>query len=265
MRKNIIIDDPKEKSLIEDLKNRKDIKAERIKKLLALPDLTKKENSPIKILAGQIIKLPRFADFDLVFPPKIVTVNEEFNLLNAPINHPSRKETDTFFIDDIYHLRTQMTVMWSYYLKNPEVLEKLEKDGCIMALAPGIVFRKDEIDKNHFPAFHQIDGLFLCKREQKVITMDDLKEVEIDIAKSVFGKRCCCRHGSRYLSWRQRSRTPGGEGCHWPPAALCTLGCARACPRAFARQQGNPCGSRGIRSTGRPRENSPRRARFIAY
>ena len=187
MRKNIVIEDKKEKELIEELDNRTDIKAERIKRLLKLPDLTKKDNSPVKILFDQILKLPRFVDFDVMDLPKIVTVEDEFDLLNAPKDHPSRKETDTYYVNEKYVLRTQMTVMWPFYLRNPEVLKRLETEGHIGLLAPGIVFRKDEIDKSHYPAFHQIDGLYICKKSQKIITIDDLKEVQIDLAKSIFG------------------------------------------------------------------------------
>lgn len=78
--------------------------------------------------------------------------------------------------------------MWPYYLRNPGVLEKLEKRGWIGALSAGIVFRKDEIDRNHFPAFHQVDGLFICKKENKIITQKDLEDIQVEIAKSIFGK-----------------------------------------------------------------------------
>ncbi len=188
MRKNIVINDPNEGALIKELEARTDIKAERIKRFLKMPDLTKKENSPIRIVADQIMSLPRFIDFDIVDIPKIVTVKQEFDLLNSPKDHPSRKETDTFFINDVHHLRTQMTVMWPFYLSKKEILEKLEKDGEVKALAPGIVFRKDEIDRKHFPVFHQIDGLLICKKDKKVITLDDLKEVEAEMTKSIFGE-----------------------------------------------------------------------------
>ena len=187
MRKNIVISDQNEVQLVAGLETRSDIKAERIKRLLKLPDLTKKTNSPIKILAKQIIDLPRFADFDVVDIPRITTVEKEFDLLNSPKDHPTRKETDTFFLDQTNHLRTQMTVMWPYYLTKKEILEKLEINGEIKALAPGIVYRKDEIDRKHFPAFHQIDGLLLCRKDKKIITLDDLKEVEIEITKTIFG------------------------------------------------------------------------------
>ena len=187
MGREIIIKNPEEEKLIKSLEKRTDIKAERIKKLLKFPDLTRKANSPVKFLFDEILKVPRFKDFDIVDFPKIVTVAENFDLLNAPKDHVSRKETDTYYVDETHVLRTQMTVMWSYYLKDKEVLARLEKDGEVKALSKGIVFRKDEIDRHHFPVFHQIDGLYICRRSKKVITLDDLEAVQIDMAKSVLG------------------------------------------------------------------------------
>jgi len=188
MEKNIVINNPREKALIDELEKKNDIKAERIKKLLKLPDLTKKQNSPVKILVDRIIKLERFKDFSLVDFPKIVTVEENFDVLNTSKDHPSRRETDTYYLTDKDMLRTQTTTMWPFCLRNDEVLKTLEKEGQIGILSTGIVFRKDEIDRNHFPAFHQIDGLYICKKSQMVITQKDLENVEIDIAKSIFGK-----------------------------------------------------------------------------
>lgn len=176
-----------EKEIIQSLEKRTDTEAMRLKRLLALPDLARKTNSPVKILFDQILNLSRFKDFDIVEFPRIVTVEENFDLLNTPKDHPSRMETDTYYVDKKHVLRTQMTVMWSYYLKNPEVLKKLEQEGEIKALSRGIVFRKDEIDRNHYPAFHQIDGLYVCKKNKKKITIKDLEDVQVDLAKSVFG------------------------------------------------------------------------------
>src|SRR4030065_2859485 len=129
MQETIIIKDENEDALTEELKERDDIKAERIKRLLKLPDLTKKENSPVKILNDEIINLPRFKDFDLVDFPRIVTVAECFDLLNMPKDHPARKETDTYYLDATNILRTHTTAFWPFYLKDSEVLEKLEKEG----------------------------------------------------------------------------------------------------------------------------------------
>jgi phenylalanyl-tRNA synthetase alpha chain len=189
MSKNIVIEDQKEKDLIQELETKTDIKAERIKRLLKLPDLTKKENSPIKIVLDQIVELPIFKDFDLLDIPRVVTVQDDFDVLNTPKDHPSRRETDTYYLDETHILRTQMTVMWPYYLRNEEVLKKLKIEGHIEAMASGIVFRKDEIDRKHFPAFHQIDFLYICRKEQKIITVKDLENVQAESIKAIFGDK----------------------------------------------------------------------------
>ena len=123
MNRKIIIENKDEEALIKDLNKRKDIKAERIRRFLSLPDLTKKENSPVKILFDQIINLLIFKDFDLVDFPRIVTVEQCFDLLNMPKDHPARKETDTYYLDETHILRTHTTAFWSFYLKDKEVLE----------------------------------------------------------------------------------------------------------------------------------------------
>jgi phenylalanyl-tRNA synthetase alpha chain len=184
---NIEINDPNEGILIKKLEERTDIKAERIKHLLALPDLTKKENSPVKIVNDKVMSLPRFSSFDVVEIPKVVTVEDDFDLLNTPKDHPSRRESDTYYFDDVHILRTQMTVMWPYYFRDKGVLERLEKYGEVGSLAPGIVFRKDEIDRKHFPAFHQTDFLYVCRRDKKIITLEELQDVQADAVKAIFG------------------------------------------------------------------------------
>lgn len=188
MKRNIVIESEREKSFIKELENRKDTQAERLKKLLVLPDLSKQESSPIKIVADQILQLPRFSEFDIVDFPKVVLVQENFDILNTPLSHPSRRPTDTYYINNEYVLRTHTTDMWSFYLKDEEIINKLKKQKWVGALSIGIVFRKDEIDRKHFPAFHQVDGLYVCEKLKKVLVQKDLEDVLVDVAQSVFGK-----------------------------------------------------------------------------
>jgi phenylalanyl-tRNA synthetase alpha chain len=185
--RRIVIEDKEEKILLEELNKRTDIKAERVKRLLALPDLTKKENSPVKIVNDKILSLPVWADFDVVDIPKIVTVEDDFDLLNTPKEHPSRREADTYYLDQIHILRTQMTVMWPYYFRDEEVLERLKRDGGVGSLSPGIVWRKDEIDRKHYPAFHQTDFLYVCRKDKRIITLEDLQDIQADAIKAIFG------------------------------------------------------------------------------
>ncbi|MEK7481773.1 MAG: hypothetical protein AAB607_00180 [Patescibacteria group bacterium] len=179
--------DPASEQLLEELKQKNDIASQRIKRLLALPDLTRKENSPLKFIVDKILAMEMFRDFDVIEIPEIVSVRNNFDLLNAPLGHPSRKETDTYYISKDYILRTQTTVMWPFYLQKEEEKKKLEKEGEIGLLCFGKVFRKDEIDRNHFPVFHQIDGLYICKKEKKVIGLSELQEVLTAITKAIYG------------------------------------------------------------------------------
>ncbi len=179
--------DATSEKLLEELKLKNDIPSQRIKRLLAFPDLTRKENSPLKFIVDKILAMEMFRDFDVIEIPEIVSVRDNFDLLNSPADHPSRKETDTYYVSKDYILRTQTTVMWPFYLQKEEGKNKLEKEGEIGLLSYGKVFRKDEIDRNHFPVFHQIDGLYICKKEKKIIGIPELQEVLSAITKAIYG------------------------------------------------------------------------------
>ena len=51
----------------------------------------------------------------------------------------------------------------------------------------GKVYRKDEIDRSHYPVFHQIDGLYICRKDKKIIGIPELTEVLVDITKNIYG------------------------------------------------------------------------------
>ncbi|OGG43174.1 hypothetical protein A3G50_01285 [Candidatus Jorgensenbacteria bacterium RIFCSPLOWO2_12_FULL_42_11] len=185
-RRNLTINDPEMPAVLSKLQNKTDFKSLRIKQLLALPDLTKTNDSPIKFLIDAIVNLRRFKNFDIINVPEIVSVRNNFDLLNAPADHPSRQETDTYYPEKDWVLRTHTTVMWPYYFSE-ENMKKLETEGEIGALCFGKVYRKDEIDRSHYPAFHQIDGLYICRKDKKIIGILELTEVLVDIAKNIYG------------------------------------------------------------------------------
>ncbi|MFA6495005.1 MAG: hypothetical protein WC246_01825 [Candidatus Paceibacterota bacterium] len=187
-RQYIVATDPVAEQLQKELEAKADITGQRLKRLLALPDLSRTPGSPIQFIVDAILAIPDFAHFDVLQFPEIVTVKNNFDLLNVPADHPSRKETDTYYIDADYVLRTQTTVMWSFYLGRPEVREELEKTGEIGLLSYGKVFRKDEIDRNHFPVFHQVDGLYVCKKEKQMLGIPELQAVLTAITKAVYGE-----------------------------------------------------------------------------
>ena len=173
-------------TILSRLQAKTDFKSLRIKQLLALPDLTRTDGSPLKFLIDAIVNLRRFDDFDVINVPEIVSVRNNFDLLNTPPDHPSRRETDTYYVEKDWILRTHTTVMWPYYLSE-ENMKKLETEGEIGALCYGKVYRKDEIDRSHYPAFHQIDGLYICRKDKKIIGIPELTKVLVDIVKNIYG------------------------------------------------------------------------------
>ncbi len=179
--------DSAETEILGGLKKRNDFESMRLKRLVSLPDLTRKENSPIKFVVEEILKIPEFHGFDVLTIPESVGLKEGFDTFNIPPDHPSRQSTDSYFVSEGRLLRTQTTAMWLYYLGDPEIMAALEGRGYLGAICYGKVYRKDEIDRKHFPVFHQFDGLYICRKKDKEITLGMLQEVLSNIIKSVFG------------------------------------------------------------------------------
>ncbi|MBI1866415.1 MAG: hypothetical protein HY005_00445 [Candidatus Staskawiczbacteria bacterium] len=187
MRKNIIINDAKESDLIKELNKRTDVKSERIKRLMALPDLSRTNGSPLKSLIDAVINIEEFKDFDVIQIPEIIPTNILFDLFDFAKDHPARSESDTYYVDSNNVLRTHDTVMWHYYLNEPEIKDRINKNASLGVFCYGKVYRKDEIDRHHMNVFHQMGGLYLVPDSQKILVLDDLKNALSLIVKSIFG------------------------------------------------------------------------------
>ena len=93
--------------------------------------------------------------YEVVEGPEVEYADYNFTKLNIPENHPARDEQDTFFINDSILLRSQTS---------PVQARAMEKGKLpIRMIAPGRVFRSDEVDATHSPSFHQIEGLVIDK------------------------------------------------------------------------------------------------------
>ncbi len=176
-----------EKQLLAGLAKRTDVAAERMKRYLAMPDLSRTIGNPIYELVQRIKVIPDFKDYDTVEAPEIMGTDIVFDLFDFPKDHPARSSSDSYFVDEKNLLRTHTTVMWYYWLKEKSVLDKIAAGTSVGALSFGKVYRKDEIDRKHMNVFHQIDGWYLAPKKEKIITIDDLKKVLSDIAIASFG------------------------------------------------------------------------------
>lgn len=108
-------------------------------------------NHPIWITKNLIYQcLPDFEYIDNLFP--LVTIQQNFDLLRIPFDHPSRKTSDTYYQDENHVLRTHTSAHQIDLLKQ----------GKKQFLVAGDVYRKDDIDQTHYPIFHQLEGVKLC-------------------------------------------------------------------------------------------------------
>ena len=183
----IKIKSEEEIDLKKQLESRHDAESERMKRFLAMPDLSRIPGSPLKEIVDRASNTSSLKGFDVVEIPEIVPTKILFDLFNMPEGHPARSPSDTYYIDKENVLRTHDTVFWYYYLNNPQVKKRIENKEVLGVICYGKVYRKDEIDRSHMNVFHQFGGLLIAPDDVKTITPDDLKNALTEIATSIFG------------------------------------------------------------------------------
>ncbi len=176
-----------EKRLLTELDARHDVEAERMKRYLAMPDLSRAAGSPIHEIVERILASDYFKGLDIIQTPEIVPASISFDLFDFPTDHPARSKSDTYYVDDKNILRTHTTVMWYYYLREEEIKKRIAANEPIGSFSFGKVYRKDEIDRRHMNVFHQIDGWYLAPKTLKTIGQADLEDALKNIAIAVFG------------------------------------------------------------------------------
>lgn len=183
----IIINSEEEARLRKELESRNDAESKRIKRFLAMPDLSRVPGSPLSELVRRVKNIPALRDFDDIKIPEIVPTRILFDLFNMPPGHPARSKSDTYYVDENHVLITHDTVMWHYYFEQEAVKEKMAKGEDLGVICYAKVYRKDEIDRHHMNVFHQFGGLYLTRDEKRKVALDDLKNVLGDVAKIIFG------------------------------------------------------------------------------
>ena len=183
----ITIDSAEEKALRVELEKRNDAEAERIKRYLSMPDLSHTPGSPLYEIVQKVLAAPEFKGFDTIEVPEIVSTEITFDLFDFPKDHPARSKSDTYYVDDNHILRTHTTVMWYYYLQNPDVRKRMAAGEPVGCFSFGKVYRKDELDKKHMNVFHQIDGWYLAPKDKQILTVTDLQNALLGFGRAVFG------------------------------------------------------------------------------
>lgn len=97
---------------------------------------------------------PLFSVHDNLSP--VVTVEQNFDSLLIPEDHPSRNKGDNYYINRAMMLRAHTSAHQ----------RELVSAGLDAFLLAGDVYRRDEIDSSHYPVFHQMEGVRLFSNHE---------------------------------------------------------------------------------------------------
>ena len=199
---------------------------------ITLPGKQKKIGGlhPLTIVENEIKEIFLGMGFSVADGPEVEYDYYNFEALNIPANHPAKDEQDTFYINDKILLRTQTSPV------QVRVME--QKKPPIRMIAPGRVFRADEVDATHSPSFHQIEGMVI----DKGITFSNLKGTLTQFVQKLFGKETKVKFRPHHFPFTEPSAEMdvscfkcGGKGCRFCKGEgwIEILGCGMVHPRVL--------------------------------
>ena len=168
--------------------------------------------------------------YEVVEGPEVERDYYNFEAMNIPADHPARDEQDTFYVNGDILLRTQTSPVQARVMEQGKLP--------IRMIAPGRVFRSDEVDATHSPSFHQIEGLVVDKN----ITFADLKGTLAEFAKELFGADTKVKFRPHHFPFTEPSAEVDvscfkckGAGCRFCKGEgwIEILGCGMVHPHVF--------------------------------
>ena len=199
-----------QKAKLEEIKLEARLKDEAVD--VTIPGEEKKlgHQHPMYIALEEIKEIFVGMGFTILDGPEVELAYYNFDRLNAEEGHPSRDWSDTFYFDEDSRvmLRSQTSPMQVHAMES--------KPLPIRILAPGRVYRKDEVDATHSPMFHQVEGMVIDKN----ITMADLKGTLTAVMEQLYGEGTKTRFRPHHFPFTEPScemdvqcHKCGGVGC----------------------------------------------------
>ena len=186
------------------------LKAETVDVTIPGTEVSVGHRHPMYIALDEIKEIFIGMGFTVLDGPEVEFAENNFDRLNAEEGHPSRDWSDTFYFDEDSRvmLRSQTSPM------QVRAMDSMELP--IRILAPGRVFRKDEVDATHSPMFHQVEGMVI----DKGVTMADLKGTLNLVMQKLYGKGTVTRFRPHHFPFTEPScemdvqcHKCGGVGC----------------------------------------------------
>ena len=133
---------------------------------------------PVSLIKNRIIEVFANIGFNIAEGPEIEDDWHNFTALNLPEYHPARDMQDTFFI------QTRPDILLHTHTSSVEVRYMEQHQPPIRIIAPGRVYRNEDISARSHCLFHQIEGLYIDTN----VSFADLKQTLLYFTKEMFGK-----------------------------------------------------------------------------
>ncbi len=163
---------------------------------------------PLMSTMNKIVDIFVGLGFSVAEGPEIEQDHYNFELLNLPKNHPARDAQDTLYFSENLLLRTHTSPV--------QARTMLSQKPPIRIICPGRVYRADEVDATHSPAFSQCEGLVI----DEGVTMADLKGTLASFATAMYGEGVKVRFRPSFFPFTEPSAEVdvscaacGGKGC----------------------------------------------------
>lgn len=159
---------------------------------------------PISLLTERASDVFVAMGWEVAEGPELESEWFNFDGLNFDEDHPARAMQDTFFVeptDAHLVLRTQTSPV--------QLRALLSRELPVYVVAPGRVFRTDELDATHTPVFHQIEGIAI----DKGLTMAHLRGTLDHFVQALFGPEAKVRLRPNYFPFTE----PSAELDVWHP------------------------------------------------
>jgi phenylalanyl-tRNA synthetase alpha chain len=150
--------------------------------------------------------------------PEMESDYYNFEALNTPPDHPARDMQDTFYLPDGNLLRTQTSSVQIRFME--------ESEPPIRIIAPGRVYRRDNVDATHAAVFHQMELLAV----DEGLTFTDLKGTIKEFLEAMFGEIEDIRFRASYFPFTE----PSAEvDLRWNGRWLEVMGCGMVDPNVL--------------------------------
>ncbi len=162
---------------------------------VTLPGLSKNYGHlhPLTQVRDEIIQAFVQIGFSIEEGPEIETDYYNFEALNIPKDHPARDMQDTLYLSNELLLRTHTSPIQIHVMK--------ERKPPLRIIAPGRVYRRDEVDVSHSPMFHQIEGFLIDEN----VSFSHLKFILTYFAKKIFGDKAKLRFRPSFFPFTEPS------------------------------------------------------------